>query len=297
MLRLFHFGQVHGPIGPGQQVVRQLARHQAALLHRPELQAHDAHVHRHAAGRESIVLVRPVVAFNRRAEPLGNDPAVAGIGEIGDEEAELVAAESRVQLVALVRRPVLRHDVLRANLLAQQARDAFDDPVSQRVPVGVVEILERADVHQADGAPVAALLGFEELLETFDEAPEVHQPRLGIAVRAIGEIGDQLLEVLRDAADGGFARRELLAHPPHAVRKAGGHRLQRFLLRRLPHELVPRDHVIHRLQQGILLGWREGQLLSNPVAEVADRFWLGQRGKGIGLVRSRIGHPGSPDGR
>ena len=183
-----------------------------------------------------------------------------GVGEVGNQEAEFVAAEARVQLVALVARAVLRHDVVGADLLAQQPRDPFDDAVAEGVPVGVVEALERADVHETDGAPVPALLDLEERFEPLDEAPEVHQPRLGIAVRAVGQVRDQLLEVLGDAADRGLARGELLAHAPHAIREAGGHRLQRFLLGRLPHGFVARDDGIHGLQiSESCCAWRAGE--------------------------------------
>ena len=215
-----------------------------------------------------------------------------GVGEIRDEEAELVAAEARVQLMALVAGAVPRHDVLGADLLAQQARHPLDDAIAEGVPVGVVEALERADVHQAHRAPMPALLDFEELLEALDEAPEVHQPRLGVAMRAVGEIRHELFEVLGDAADRGLPRRQLLAHPSHAIRESGGHRLQRFLLRRLPHHFVARDDGVHRVQKRVLLRCREGELVLDPVMKVADRLGRVHRGKGFELVGSRVGHPG-----
>ena len=59
----------------------------------------------------------------------------------------------------------------------------------------VVVPLERRDIDQPDRAPVAALLEREERLELLDEAPEVHQPRLRIAVDAVREVGDELLEI------------------------------------------------------------------------------------------------------
>jgi hypothetical protein len=36
---------------------------------------------------------------------------------------------------------------------------------------------------------------------------------------------------------------------------------------------VARDDVIDGVQKGVLLGWCEGKVLSNPVAEVAGGFW------------------------
>ena len=45
VLRPLHLGEVHGAIGPRQQVVRELARRQPPLFDRSELQADDADVH------------------------------------------------------------------------------------------------------------------------------------------------------------------------------------------------------------------------------------------------------------
>ena len=147
--------------------------------------------------REPRVLGHPVVAFDRLAKALGDDPRRAEVIEVGNEEAELVAAEAGVELLAgaeLGR--LLRDEVVGPDLLAEQTRDAVDDAVAQRVTERVVVPLERGDVDQAHRAPLAALLEREERLELLDEAPEVHQPGLRIAVHAIGQVGDEVLEVL-----------------------------------------------------------------------------------------------------
>ena len=90
-------------------------------------------------------------------------------------------------------------------------RDALDDPIADRVAERVVVPLEPGDVDQADRAPSAALLEREERLELLGEAAEVHQLGLRIAVRLVGEVGDELLEVVRDAADGGVLRDQLVS--------------------------------------------------------------------------------------
>ncbi len=80
-----------------------------------------------------------------------------------------------------------------------------------RSPSGVAERvvvpLERGDIDEADGAPRAALLESEKRFELLDEAAEVHEPRLRIAVDAVGQIGDEILEVARDAAHRRVPRR------------------------------------------------------------------------------------------
>ena len=143
----------------------------------------------------------------------------------------------------------LGNEVVRADLLAQQAGDAIDDLIAQRVAERVVVPLERGHIDQADGAPPPALLQRQERLQLLDEAAEVHQPRLRIAVDAIGEVGDQIFEVPGDAADRGVAGRQLLAHPIHALGEAGGYSLDRLLLRLLPEALVLHEDVVDGVEQ------------------------------------------------
>ena len=166
--------------------------------------------------------VDPVVAFDRLAEALGDDPRRAEVIEVGNQEAELVAAEAGVELLAGAElRRLLRDQVVGPDLFAEQTRDAVDDAVAERVTERVVVPLERGDVDQADRAPAAALLEREERLELLDEAPEVHQPGLRIAVHAIGQVGDEVLEVLGDAAHGRVARGQFVAHAIHALGEPG----------------------------------------------------------------------------
>ena len=148
----------------------------------------------------------------------------------------------------------LGDEVVGAHLLAQQLRHALDDPVADGVAERVVVPLEPGDIDQADRAPRAALLEREERLELLGEPAEVHQLGLGIAVRLVGEVGDQLLEVLRDAADGGVLRRQLALDARHLVGEAGRQRLNGFLLRLLPQPLVPVEDRVDRGQQ-FALSW------------------------------------------
>ena len=146
------------------------------------------------------------------------------------------------------------------------------------MPQRVVVPLERRDVDEADGAPAAALLEREKRLELLDEPPEIHQPRFRIAVDAVGEIGDQILEVAGDAADGGIARRQLLAHPVHALGEAGGHRLNGLLLRLLPQALVLQEHAVDRLEQGLLLAGGQVEPFVDPLMKIRPGFGRLARG-------------------
>ena len=104
-----------------------------------------------------------------------------------------------------------------------------------------------------DRAPAPALLEREERLELLDEAAEVHQPRLRVAVHAVRQVGDEVLEVLRDAADGGVARGQLVAHPVHALGEPGRDGLDGLLLGLLPQPLVLQEDAVDGLEQRLLV--------------------------------------------
>src|SRR5262249_27607049 len=152
-----------------EQLVRELPRDVPPLVHRPEHHADDADVHLDRLFDEPRVLDRPVEALDRLAEAFRDDPRGAEVVEIGNEEAELVAAKARVQLLrAREIVALLRNQVVGPDLLAQQPRDALDNPIAERVPERVVVPLERGDIDEADGAPAAALLERQERLELLD---------------------------------------------------------------------------------------------------------------------------------
>ena len=99
--------------------------------------------------------------------------------------------------------PLLREQVVGADLFAQQVRDALDDAIADGMTERVVVPLESGDIDETDRAPAPALLEREERFQLLGEAAEIHQLRLRIAVRLVGEIRDELLEVARDAVDRG----------------------------------------------------------------------------------------------
>src|SRR5439155_4547454 len=98
-------------------------------------------------------------------------------GEIRNEEAELVAAEPRVQIsrartgpfLARVAEALLRKEVVAAHLFAQQRRDALDDPVADGMAERIVVPFEAGDIDEADGAPPSALLEREKRLQLLGE--------------------------------------------------------------------------------------------------------------------------------
>ena len=144
-----------------------------------------------------VILDRPVVALDRFAEALGDRVGLAMFGQIGNQEAEFVAAESRMQFARARSGRSWTSTSCDADLLAQQLRDADDDPIADGMTERVVVPLEAGDIDQADGAPAAALLERQERFELLGEAGEIHQLGLGIALRFVGQVGDQLLEVAR----------------------------------------------------------------------------------------------------
>ena len=105
-------------------------------------EAHDADVHLDRLHFEARILRRPVVPLDRVAEAFGDEPRDAVIGEVGDEEAELVAAEARVQVARAAAAGLLRDEVVGSDLLAEDGGDAFDDPVADGVAERVVVPLE-----------------------------------------------------------------------------------------------------------------------------------------------------------
>ena len=67
-------------------------------------------------------------------------------------------------------------------------RHPLDNPVADGVAERVVVPLEPGDVDEADRRPASALLEGEERLELLGEPAEVHQLRLGVAMRLVGQI-------------------------------------------------------------------------------------------------------------
>ena len=171
--------------------------------------------------------------------------------------------------------PLLRDQVVGSDLLPQDIRHAFDDPVADRVAERVVVPLEAGDIDEADRAPASALLESEERLELFGEPAEVHQLRLRIPMRLVGQVLDERFEVPRDAADGGVLCRQLGLDAGHFVREAGRQRLDGFVLGFLPEPLVAREHRVDDGQQFCLLRRVEIQVLAHPGRELGSCLGLG----------------------
>jgi hypothetical protein len=147
----------------------------------------------------------------------------------------------------------LRDEVVGADLLAEDRRNALDDAVAHRVAERVVVPLEPGDVDEAHGAPARALLEREERLELLDEPVEVHELRLRVAPRLVGQLADEPLEVVRDVRDRLVALDERVPQLLHPRREALHHRLDRIVLGLLPEALLARDDgVDRRVEVGFL---------------------------------------------
>src|SRR6476660_7521672 len=96
-----------------------------------------------------MVLERPVVPLYRFSKTLADRVRHLGFPQIGYQEAELVAAETRVKIVE-------------PRLLTQQLSDAPVDEVAHRAAVRVVDELEARNADHADCAPSAPLLEGQE---------------------------------------------------------------------------------------------------------------------------------------
>src|SRR5687768_6791937 len=138
----------------------ELARMAAALGDRSEAQADDADIDAHRAFRQALLFARPVMPFHRRLEAVRDLDRFGAAGQVGNQKAELVAAESGVQ-VARSARALHRKKVFGADLIRQDVRYAFDDPVAHGVTERVVVPLETADIDDTDAAPADALLDGE----------------------------------------------------------------------------------------------------------------------------------------
>src|SRR5262245_15129267 len=268
-------GLVHQLVGALDEIRREAARDEAALGHAPEPQADDPDVDARRLHGQAAVLERPVEALDRRAEPLADRVRLVIVGEIRNEETELVAAKPRVEILGpRAAGPFLGDEIVRARLLAQNLGDALDDAIADCMSERVVVPLEPGDVDEADGAPLAALLEREQRLELLGEAPEVHQLRLRIAVRLVGEIGDESLEVARDAVDGGVFGRQFGLHARHLVGESGGQRLDGFVLRLLPQALVAGEYRVDGVEQRAFEMSGQMERVAHPLLQFVARLWL-----------------------
>src|SRR5688500_12438482 len=172
---------IHQRVGPVDQFGRELARDAAALRDGPEAETDNPDVHLNWTRREAAVLPRPVVRFDGLLETSGDLGGLDATRKVGNQKTELVAAESRVKIACLAG-TFEREEVLRPDLIGQEARDALDDAIADGMPERVVVPLEAGDVDDPDAAPADALFDGEERFEALHEPVEVEQLRLGIPV-------------------------------------------------------------------------------------------------------------------
>jgi len=115
----------------------EMARDEAALRDTAEPQADDADIDMDGLRFEPFVFRGPIVPLDGFAEPFSDRVRLRALGQIGNQKAELVAAEPRVQILRLrgaEHRPFLREQVVGSHLLAEQMRHALDNPVADGVP-------------------------------------------------------------------------------------------------------------------------------------------------------------------
>ena len=113
-------GFVHQLVGAVNELRREPPRDEPPLRHPPEAQADDADVDTHRLHGEPLILGGPVVALDRFPESLGDGVGLVVLGQVGDEEAELVAAQARVQFPRFDAGPFLGKEVVGADLLPDE---------------------------------------------------------------------------------------------------------------------------------------------------------------------------------
>ena len=272
---------VHQFVGPLNQVGGEPPCDESAIGDASEPEADYADVDADRLRGQTTVFEGPVVALDRFTEAFRDGVRLVIFGQIGNLKAEFVAAEARVQILRLrPAGPFLRQQVVGPDLFAQQLRDPFDNLIADGVTQGVVVPLESGDIDQSDRAPAAALLEGEKRFELLGEPGEVHQLRFRVAMRAIGQLGDEAFEVVRNAADRGILGGELGLHTRHLVGEPGGKRLNRLLLRLLPQALVPREHRVDRRQERCFEMRRQVEMFADPGLQIVSSLrrerWRGR---------------------
>ena len=185
---------------------------------------------------------------DRRLEAVGDLDRLGAARQVGNQEAELVAAEPGVQ-VARLAGAFEREEILGADLVRQDPRHPLDDPVADRMAVGVVVPLEAVDIDDADAAPADPLLDREERLDPLHEPVEVEQLGLRVAVRLLGQVGDDVLEVAGDVADGDVLLGQLLLQPLELGGEALGQRADGLVLGVLEQLALAGDDTVDGVEQ------------------------------------------------
>jgi hypothetical protein len=189
-----------------------------------------------------------------------------------DQEAEFVATEPGVQIASLERSTARKSsDRIWSG---QDAGDPFDDAVAERMPERVVVPLEAGDIDDTDAAPADALLDREERLDAFHEPVEVQELRLGIAMGLLGEVGDDVLEVAGDVADGDVLFRQLVVELLQLGRESFRERANSVVLRLFDQLPLIRHHLLDGLKKLELPRTAQAEPPPDPRSELRRRTWL-----------------------
>ncbi len=239
----------------------------------PEPEADHADVDPNRLHREPMILERPVEALDGFAETLRRRRAPGGTPpgrESGNRTRRRRSARADPLIAGRAAPAPADRRIAPARAAACATRSMMRSPTAW--PSASLYHLKPVMSTRPDRAPAAALLERQERLELLGEAAEVHQLGLGIAMGLVGQVGDQRLEVARDAADGGILGGQLGLHVRHLVGEAGRERLNRFLLRFLPQTLVPAEDRVNRHQQRLFQRGRQRQPLAHPRLQLAPRL-------------------------
>jgi hypothetical protein len=159
------FRLVHQLVGALEQLLRELpcaiGRRSATSLSMRQTMPTST---RHPVSGEPRIVAGPVVALDRFAEAFGDDPRGAALVEIGNEKAEFVAPEPRVQILTSACTSTASCAIKSSERTCSRSSRAtrIDNLVARRVAERIVVPLERIDIDQADGAPAPTLLERQE---------------------------------------------------------------------------------------------------------------------------------------
>ena len=93
---------VHQPVGALNQRRREAAGDEATFRHAPQPQTYDADVDANGLRRQPRILQRPVELLDGFAKPFGHGVRLPVLRQVGHEETEFIAAETRVQILGSV---------------------------------------------------------------------------------------------------------------------------------------------------------------------------------------------------
>ena len=140
------------------------------------------------------------------AEPFRDPGGLDVVGQVRRQEAELIATEPCME----IRCAIAVDAGARPDVRPEEVGHALEDTVAHAMAKGIVVELELRHVGQTHRAPSSARCGRQECLQPFDERGELHQLCFGIAACLVGEIADELLEIVRERPHARLFRRELL---------------------------------------------------------------------------------------